>query len=129
MMLNVQIPENLTYEVADETLKDVFHETDCVALLGDFTNMNVKCVEHRKELGGLQAVLPLGTNTASSGVNMKYSDNILVNVNARKQLTGNWGMVREGLTHLAIPNGWSWGGTVSPHCPLWAEFYIQEPPL
>lgn len=129
MILNVQITETLTYEVVDETLKEVFHETDCVILLGDFTNMHVKCVEHHKEIGGLQAVLPFGTNTTSLGVKTKYSDNILVNKSAQKQQTGNWGIVKEGLTHLAIPNGWSWGGTVSPHCPLWAEFYIQEPPL
>jgi len=41
------------------------------------------------------------------------------------KIPGQWGVVRQGLSHLAIPNGWTWGGMVSGHCPVWAEFYVQ----
>ena len=36
------------------------------------------------------------------------------------------GVVREGLTHPSIPDGWRWNGVVSDHCPVWAEFYCDR---
>jgi hypothetical protein len=35
------------------------------------------------------------------------------------------GMVRQGLNHLAIPQGWMWGGSASEHCPVWCEVYTE----
>ena len=32
-------------------------------------------------------------------------------------------MVVKGLSHLAIPRGWKWGGPASEHCPVWCEVY------
>lgn len=40
--------------------------------------------------------------------------------------SGRSGVICEGLSHLAIPNGWKWGGRVSDHCPVWAEVFINE---
>lgn len=40
--------------------------------------------------------------------------------------TGNSGVVRDGLTNALIPNGWSWGGVVSDHCPVWVEVYTNK---
>ena len=34
-------------------------------------------------------------------------------------------MVKEGLTSPWIPDGWSWGGAVSDHCPVWVELYAD----
>lgn len=39
---------------------------------------------------------------------------------------GHSGVICEGLNHLAIPDGWKWGGRVSEHCPVWAEIYISD---
>lgn len=36
------------------------------------------------------------------------------------------GVIRDGLTHPYIPNGWLWNGLVSDHCPVWAEFYCDR---
>jgi len=33
------------------------------------------------------------------------------------------GVVDKGLSHLAIPDGYSWGGKVSQHGPLWCTMY------
>ena len=41
-------------------------------------------------------------------------------------LSGVWSIIREGLTHMAIPRGWGWGGTVSDHCPLYCDIYTQD---
>ena len=36
------------------------------------------------------------------------------------------GVVKDGLTHPSIPDGWRWNGLVSDHCPVWAEFYCDR---
>ena len=36
------------------------------------------------------------------------------------------GVIRDGLTHPSIPDGWRWNGLVSDHCPVWAEFYCDR---
>lgn len=35
-------------------------------------------------------------------------------------------MIREGLTSPWIPDGWSWGGVVSDHCPIWVEYFVDK---
>lgn len=50
--------------------------------------------------------------------------NILGNVEAQSQFTGISGIVKEGLSHLAIPSGWNWGGEVSPFYPVWVEIFV-----
>lgn len=36
--------------------------------------------------------------------------------------SGSMGVIRNGLTHILIPNGWSWNGPASLYCPIWVEF-------
>lgn len=42
-----------------------------------------------------------------------------------KQRTGASGIIKQGLSHLAIPNGWSWGGLASPYSPVWIELFVD----
>ncbi|RVE50323.1 hypothetical protein evm_004989 [Chilo suppressalis] len=44
----------------------------------------------------------------------------------KSNFNGRAGAVRSGLSHLAIPRGWSWGGPASPYCPVWAELNIPD---
>lgn len=46
-----------------------------------------------------------------------------LDVSMADRLCGYWGVVRQGLCHMAIPNGFRWGGSVSQHCPVWVEMY------
>ncbi|CAG5048349.1 unnamed protein product [Parnassius apollo] len=39
---------------------------------------------------------------------------------------GHTGVIKSGLSHLAIPRGWSWGGPASPYCPIWAEIKVPD---
>lgn len=39
---------------------------------------------------------------------------------------GHSGAIKSGLSHLAIPRGWSWGGPASPYCPIWAEIKVPD---
>lgn len=57
---------------------------------------------------------------------LRYADNILLGGGAKLQYTGVGGVVRQGLTHMAIPRGWSWGGPASEHCPVWCEIYVRH---
>lgn len=54
-----------------------------------------------------------------------HISNILCNNKVQGQVTGINGVVRQGLTHLAIPNGWNWGGPASPFCPIWMEVFLN----
>ena len=76
---------------------------------------------------GFHHVIPHDVYTNISVKNLSGSeqyDNIwLASWTHRTMYTGQWGVVRDGLTHQLIPHGWSWGGTVSDHVPIFAEFY------
>ncbi|XP_013880706.1 endonuclease/exonuclease/phosphatase family domain-containing protein 1 [Austrofundulus limnaeus] len=52
-------------------------------------------------------------------------DNIWLSRSLKRIYSGHCLVVREGLTNPWIPDNWSWGGVVSDHCPVVAEFYIQ----
>lgn len=45
---------------------------------------------------------------------------------AETKLCGYWGVVKQGLCHMAIPRGYTWGGAASEHCPVWVEMYKQH---
>lgn len=67
------------------------------------------------------SVTPIEHNTHENNHRM---GNILGNIGAQSQFTGISGVVKEGLSHLAIPSGWNWGGEVSPYYPVWSEIFI-----
>ncbi|XP_055691974.1 endonuclease/exonuclease/phosphatase family domain-containing protein 1-like [Lutzomyia longipalpis] len=42
---------------------------------------------------------------------------------ASDRLTGHAAIIRQGLCHMAIPRGWTWGGPASEYCPVYVEVY------
>lgn len=126
ILLNIQLPAEVTFLNIDEKIREMISQTDCLLLLGDFQEIASQVNHQKKDVGGLKSVVPLNLNTGCPGVKQRYSDNILLTSAAQSKLTGIWGIVKQGLTHLAIPNGWSWGGLASPHCPLWIELYVNS---
>ncbi|KAF5275579.1 hypothetical protein FQA39_LY06691 [Lamprigera yunnana] len=127
-ILNIYLPINELNNVEEKLKQAVSNEENMFFVVGDFTALSKK-VEDCDEIAGLQSILPFSTNThslnAKSAINNRYLDNILINKGGQTQFTGVWGVVRQGLTHLAIPCGWNWGGPVSTHCPVWAEIYAS----
>ncbi|KAJ8979537.1 hypothetical protein NQ317_017685 [Molorchus minor] len=83
-------------------------------------------------LGDLEAVFPPTTITnfvyPKVQIPPHHTSNVLHNKKTQQQLTGAKDVVRQGLTHLAIPNGWNWGGPVSPYCPIWIEIFLNCSP-
>ncbi|XP_068620969.1 endonuclease/exonuclease/phosphatase family domain-containing protein 1-like [Battus philenor] len=45
---------------------------------------------------------------------------------SNSSLNGHCGAIKSGLSHLAIPRGWSWGGPASPYCPIWVEMNVPD---
>ncbi|CAD5110782.1 DgyrCDS148 [Dimorphilus gyrociliatus] len=67
------------------------------------------------------------TNISTKNIEGSRSyDNIWIGQQTKKIHTGSVFVVRSGLTNALIPDVWSWGGVVSDHCPVYAEFYTDE---
>lgn len=101
-------------------------------LLGDFSYLQKKVEDNGEVLGAdLRAVLPSKVTTNSVAMNHYnvdhvFNDNIYLNKAISAQYTDMSGVVRQGLTHLAIPRNWSWGGPASEHCPVWCELFVDK---
>ncbi|CAC5421495.1 unnamed protein product [Mytilus coruscus] len=78
---------------------------------------------------GYSNCVPVGEFTNISNSNPEGSqiyDHIWINSRTNNAFSGNSGVIRENLTSPLIPNGWSWGGVVSDHCPVWTELYTGK---
>ncbi|XP_013181355.1 PREDICTED: endonuclease/exonuclease/phosphatase family domain-containing protein 1-like [Papilio xuthus] len=86
-----------------------FHRWDNIHLLKNCESVLDESVPTKVDVnsGGQSAILSAGEVATSS-------------------CNGRAAAIRSGLSHLAIPRGWSWGGPASPHCPLWAEINIPD---
>lgn len=90
-----------------------------VTFIGDFY-----CMDNVNDLEpNLRSLLHEDINTCLDvALDFKGRSDFLVTIKSGCLYNGYSGVVRCGLTHLAIPHGWHWGGSASPHCPVWAEF-------
>lgn len=102
-----------------------------IILLGDFgMHPDNKAFDVLRETSYTN-IVPADTFTNISAKNNQGTncyDNIWLNPHTRSVYTGNWGVVREGMSHLAIPRGWLWGGMVSNHCPVYCDLYSNVSP-
>ncbi|XP_067857484.1 endonuclease/exonuclease/phosphatase family domain-containing protein 1 [Heptranchias perlo] len=116
---------SLFTDTLQETLKGEKH----VVILGDF-NLPPDANDFdllRKEK--FLHCVPANTFTnisTKSPQGSKSTDNIWISRSLKKTYSGHWAVIREGLTNPWIPDGWSWGGIASDHCPLWVEFYVEK---
>jgi len=104
--------------------------TERIICLADFSHHNHSpYVEQFQDLG-YRPIIAKDESTSFIQGKLDPRDqmvsNILVSRYAQKALTGQLGTIREGLTHLLIPNGWSWNGPASIHCPIWVELKTDE---
>ncbi|GFQ94066.1 hypothetical protein TNCT_113161 [Trichonephila clavata] len=107
-----------------EQLKEKIQGKKNIFLVGDFilppghTVFEVLCSQ------GYSNLLPVENSTLSS--NWSEESHIWSSLSVRKIFSGRSGVISDGLSHLAIPDGWKWGGAVSKHFPVWAELFIEE---
>ncbi|KAG8181292.1 hypothetical protein JTE90_019385 [Oedothorax gibbosus] len=109
-----------------EQLKEKVQGKKNIFLVGDFilppghTVFEVLCSQ------GYTNLIPV--ENSSNDPCWHEESHIWSSLNVRKIFTGQSGVVSEGLRHLAIPDAWKWGGTVSKHRPVWAELFADDPP-
>ncbi|CAL1281180.1 unnamed protein product [Larinioides sclopetarius] len=75
---------------------------------------------------GYSSLLPVENSTNNES--WPEDSHIWSSLNVRKIFSGRSGVITNGLSHLAIPDGWKWGGSVSKHFPVWAEIFTEEEP-
>ncbi|XP_037068281.1 endonuclease/exonuclease/phosphatase family domain-containing protein 1-like [Pollicipes pollicipes] len=114
-------------EAVEEALERMLHNEEDVLVVGDFSRPADDPAFEVLRRHRFHPVVPEGvsTNVAGSpgdGAASRFS-NIWMTEHTEASFTGHFSVVRLGLWHLAIPNGWHWGGAVSAHCPVWCEMY------
>jgi hypothetical protein len=128
-LVNMKLNKMAKLEVLREKIKDLVSEEDMLLLFVDFSGIS-KVTDEWLTMGGLHSMFPPSMNTSylstKLGLAPQHISNILYNSKVQGQITGISGVVRQGLTHLAIPNGWNWGGPTSPFCPVWAELFLNS---
>ncbi|XP_068220407.1 endonuclease/exonuclease/phosphatase family domain-containing protein 1-like [Palaemon carinicauda] len=112
-------------------LKEKLANERDIVLLGDFNMPPDDGAFGVLRDASYSSIIPEDTYTNISIKNSEGSccyDNMWLNPHTRRIYTGNWGVIRQGLTHLAIPRGWGWGGYVSDHCPVYCDIYASRDP-
>lgn len=109
-----------------DLLREHIPEEKNVFLLGDFALPPDHAVfEIMKRVGFSHLLSARSLSNLSA---QHQSSHIWASRDAAKIFTGSCGVVSQGLSHLAIPKGWQWGGTVSDHYPVWSEMYTEHAP-
>jgi len=100
-------------ELISDSLKSMVEEEDGVILMGYFNTHHAQ--KGLRSFEDVELILPRHSEEAhqSSG------NSLWAGGRMKQYVTEENGEVNKGLSHLAIPNGWSWGGKVSPQGPLW----------
>ncbi|XP_059170205.1 endonuclease/exonuclease/phosphatase family domain-containing protein 1-like [Physella acuta] len=110
-------------------IKEKLKGEEDIIIVGDFNlGPEANAYEDLQQLDYVNCI-PADTftnisNNKASG--SKNYDNIWISKQTQKVYTGVSGVVREGLSSTWIPNGWSWGGVVSDHCPVYTQLYADK---
>ncbi|KAK9870562.1 hypothetical protein WA026_008122 [Henosepilachna vigintioctopunctata] len=126
-ILNLKVKEETKCTDVQECVQKLLTSETNYLICGDFSS-STKHIDILSNLEDSQLVLLKNTrNHLHSRTNIpKYcTSNFVINACLQKHFTGLHGVIRHGLTHLAIPSGWSWGGYVSSYCPIWVEFFVN----
>ncbi|XP_070574291.1 endonuclease/exonuclease/phosphatase family domain-containing protein 1-like [Ptychodera flava] len=112
-----------------ESLQTELAKVNDILISGDFnTSPHESEFLILKNLGFTSSVSATTfTNINSRNPGGSYShDNIWMSKGLQNVNTGEMGVIRTGLQHPWIPDGWKWNGYISEHCPVWTEIYVSE---
>lgn len=107
-----------------DALQEQIPEEKDVLIIGNISIPNPK--KENLAFNHLEYSHLLSEGTSTNLLNDHQESFVLANQKMKKIFTGNWGVIREGLSHLAIPNGWLWGGRIGDNCPVWVEIYTEN---
>ncbi|XP_043217371.1 endonuclease/exonuclease/phosphatase family domain-containing protein 1-like [Amphibalanus amphitrite] len=114
-------------EAVEKALEQMLRAEDDILVMGDFSRAPDDSAFEVLRRHKFHPVVPEGVTTNVTGspgdpAANRFS-NIWMTEHTEAAFTGHYSVVRTGLSHLAIPHGWRWGGVVSAHCPVWCEMY------
>jgi len=99
-----------------EYIKSLVDKTDGAMIMGFFNASRAQ-----KGLDNFADLTRLLPEEDTENNQNPYS--LWISPGLQEKFTGESGYVEEGLSHIAIPKGWTWGGRVSTYGPLWCTFY------
>lgn len=112
-LINVQI-----HAPEDKNIIERFADSKNPLFVGDFSLAN--------DTANIYNDVLCEENTAVNPEKYLFKDKIIWGKGSKKVFeTGIGRVVRQGLTHLGIPQGWKWGGPASNHCPIWCEIFTE----
>ncbi|PAA82560.1 hypothetical protein BOX15_Mlig001509g7 [Macrostomum lignano] len=112
-------------DLADALASVAGSDARCL-LLGDFNLAPDHAAFEPLRLMGYSGLLAADEPTNISRecpAGSRSYDNLWASPLCKRLFTGQAAVVRNGLFHPLIPANWSFGGPVSDHCPVYAEFY------
>ncbi|XP_046652160.1 endonuclease/exonuclease/phosphatase family domain-containing protein 1-like [Daphnia pulicaria] len=124
--------DNTSTALVPQLVKSIMDlsRTERILCMVDLSQTNHSLYVEEFQNLGYRPVVPKGESTCylqrKSEATKEIYSNVLVSRYSQKGLTGSCGVIRNGLTHILIPNGWSWNGPVSMFCPIWVEFKEDE---
>ncbi|KAJ8951829.1 hypothetical protein NQ318_019804 [Aromia moschata] len=130
-MVNMMLRRGADMKALGKKIRELSSDEEYLVVFADFSDFEQE-PNGFLSLGDLSPVFSSSTVTNYIYPKVQtcphHTTNILHNRKAYEQLTGVKDVVRQGLTHLAIPNGWNWGGPASPYCPVWVELFLNSNP-
>ncbi|XP_047986892.1 endonuclease/exonuclease/phosphatase family domain-containing protein 1-like [Leguminivora glycinivorella] len=124
VILNVMCHNRLSTEDVDHIQRVVKMAGQCalpLALAGEFASWT-----NVQTLDSCEPLLDEGLSTTIDNKHTGQTCIVSPGTIDKSIFNGHSGAIKSGLSHLAIPRGWSWGGPASPYCPLWAEMKVPD---
>nr|XP_006816954.1 PREDICTED: endonuclease/exonuclease/phosphatase family domain-containing protein 1-like [Saccoglossus kowalevskii] len=112
-----------------ESLQTEVQGQSNIMIVGDFhTEPTVSEFDILKNLGFTNSIAAtLFTNISRTDLDGSCChDNMWISKELQDVKTGETGVIRSGLQHPCIPDGWNWNSVVSNHCPVWTELYVNK---
>ncbi|XP_005988009.1 endonuclease/exonuclease/phosphatase family domain-containing protein 1 isoform X2 [Latimeria chalumnae] len=110
------------------TLRPVLEADKQVMVMGHFGLEPDAAEFNLLKFCGFRACIPgtICTDISSKNEGGETShQNIWYSQQTQSLYTGRQDVIRKGLSSPWIPDGWSWGGIVSNHCPIWLELFTE----
>ncbi|CAF1119717.1 unnamed protein product [Rotaria sordida] len=117
--------EALSISILAEAMNDTVEQKHIV-IFGDFNILPTASEFNALVQRNYSYVIKQNTNISmKTPQGSTCVDNIWLSAEAKALTTENSGVIRDNLTSMWIPAGWTWGGLVSDHCPIWIEFDLS----
>ncbi|KAL1496981.1 hypothetical protein ABEB36_008019 [Hypothenemus hampei] len=126
-IVNMSIKKWANFKILNDKFDNLFEDQYVERIITCMDFSRCEDIQDPLTLEGMIPVFPSDTVTCfQTDCTVNHTANISTNGRFERFLTGHKNVVNKGLTHLAIPKGWSWNGPVSPNLPIWVELFVKS---